>query len=71
MKRLSVTNLSSENNLLMFQLNAPSGCPDDAWSSNIGKLFSELKLVTDNLLFCLDIEDCTFPLLCVNESFLG
>ena len=63
-KRLSVTNLSSENNLPTFQLNAPvliraptlqssSGRPDDDWSvsQSISKLFSELKLVTDNLLF--------------------
>ena len=38
-RRLSVTNMSSENNLPTFQLNAPV---------IIG---SELKLVTDNLLF--------------------
>ena len=39
-RKLSVTNFSSENNLLI-----------GAFSRNIGKLFSELKLVTDNLLF--------------------
>ena len=43
-RRLSGTNLSSENNLPTFRLNAPVVI-------NIGKLFSELKLVTDNLLF--------------------
>ena len=47
--RLSVTNLSSGNNLLTFQLNALM--TTGAFSRNIGKLFSELKLVTDNLLF--------------------
>ena len=35
-----ITNFSSENNLPTFQLNAPGR-----------KLFSELKLVADNLLF--------------------
>ena len=58
-RRLSVTNLSLENNFSTFQLNTPAiirtkvVCRDDHWSiySNFGKLFSELKLVTDNLLF--------------------
>ena len=43
-RRLSVTNFSSENNLLTFWLNAPV-----VIVANIGKLFSKLKLVTDNL----------------------
>ena len=52
MRRLSVTNLSSENNLPTFRLNAPVVVRvKGAFSRNIGKLFSELKLVTDNLLF--------------------
>ena len=42
-RRLSVTNLSSENNLLTFALMTTG-----ALSRNVGKLFSELKLVTDN-----------------------
>ena len=64
-RRLSVTNLSSENNLPMFWLNAPvviraigkivmrlrALMTTGAFSWNVGKLFSELKLVTDNLLF--------------------
>ena len=40
-KRLSVTNLSSENNLPMFQLNALVTI----------RATSELKLVMDNFLF--------------------
>ena len=49
-RRLPFANLSSENNLPTFRLN---GCPDDNRSiqSKHRKLFSELKLVTDNLLF--------------------
>ena len=52
--RLSVTNLSSENNLQMFQLNAPvvfrvKVMMTGGFSRNVSKLFSELKLVTDNL----------------------
>ena len=46
------TNLSSENNLLTFQLNPPvviRAKVTGAFSGNVGKLFSELKLVTDNL----------------------
>ena len=43
---LSVTNLSSENNLPTFRLNAPV-----IIRAKVSKLFSELKLVTDNLLF--------------------
>ena len=43
-RRLSVTNLSSENNLPMFRLNAPV-----VIRVKVGKVFSELKLVTDNL----------------------
>ena len=56
-RRLSVTNFSLENNLPMFWLNVPviSGLNALMWtgtfSQNVGKLFSELKLVTDNLLF--------------------
>ena len=46
MKRLSITNFSSENNLLMFQLNTP------VVIKNVSKLFSEqLKFIADNLLF--------------------
>ena len=51
-ERLSVTNLSSENNLNnlpMFQLNAAVVIRAKASSQNIGKLFSDLKLGTDNL----------------------
>ena len=44
-RRLSVTTLSSENNLPMFRLNAPV-----VIRVKVGKVFSELKLVTDNLL---------------------
>ena len=47
MKRLSVTSFSLENNL-MFRLTLMM---TGAFSRNVGKLFSELKLVTDNLLF--------------------
>ena len=54
-RRLSGTNLSLENNLLMFQLNAPViirvKVVTGAFSQSIGKLFSKLKLVPDNLLF--------------------
>ena len=49
-KRLPGTNLSSENNLPMFRLNAPVVIRE-ALSRNVGKLFSELKLVPDSLLF--------------------
>ena len=55
-RRLSGTNLSSENHLPMFQLNAPvviALLVTGAFSRNIGKLFSKLKLVTDNLLFIM------------------
>ena len=57
-RRLSVTNLSSENNLPMFRLNAAvvtrasfALMMTGAFSRNASKLFSDLKLVTDNLLF--------------------
>ena len=40
LKEKVITNFSSENNLPTFRLNAPGQ-----------KLFSELKLVADNLLF--------------------
>ena len=50
--RLSGTNLSSENNLPMFRLNAPVIIRVKvAFNRNVGKLFSELKLEMDNLLF--------------------
>ena len=50
-RRLSVTNLSSENNLPTFWLNAPVVIrAKGAFSQNVSKLFSKLKLVTDNLL---------------------
>ena len=45
-RRVSVTSLSSENNLLKFRLNALM----TTFSQNVSKLFSKLKLVTDNLL---------------------
>ena len=51
-RRLSVTNLSSENNLnnlLMFQLNAAVVIRAKASSRNISKLFSDLNLGTDDL----------------------
>ena len=49
-KSLSVTNFNSENNLPTFWLNAPAVTlmMTEAFSRNVGKLFSEL---TDNLLF--------------------
>ena len=52
--RLSVINFSSENNLPTFRLNAPvvirvKELRTGAFSQNVSKLFSELKLVTDNL----------------------
>ena len=53
-EQLSVTNFSSENNLSRFQLNAPvviRAFNTGTFSRNVRKLFSELKLVTDNLLF--------------------
>ena len=51
-RRLPVTNLSSENNLPTFRLNVPVVIGVKVCSSrNVGKLFSKLKLVTDNLLF--------------------
>ena len=55
-RRLSGNNLSSENNLTTFQLNAPvvitfALMSTAAFSRNVGKLISELKLVPDNLLF--------------------
>ena len=56
-ERLSGTNLSSKSNLPKFQLDVPvvirakSMMMIAAFSRNVGKLFSELKLVPDNLLF--------------------
>ena len=48
--RLSVTNLSLDKTLLSFQLNAPVVIrTKDAFSRNVGKVFTALKLVTDNL----------------------
>ena len=49
-RRLSVTNLSSDNNLVMLQLNATG-----AFNPNIGKLFFELKLVADNLFIYAEV----------------
>ena len=46
-RRLSVTNFSSENNVSL----SPWWQTTGAFSWNVGKLFSKLKLVTDNLLF--------------------
>ena len=54
MKRwLSVANLSLENNLPMFLLNASvvTLMMTGAFSRNVGKLFSELKLVRDNFIY--------------------
>ena len=51
-RRLFVTNFSSENNLPMFRLNAPfTLMTTGAFSRNVRKLFSKLKLVTNNLLY--------------------
>ena len=52
----SVTNLSLENNLLIFRLNAPvvitfTLMVTGAFSRNLSKLYSKLKLVTDINLF--------------------
>ena len=44
-RRLSVTNLSSENNVVSTE------CSSRHQGESAGKLFSELELVTDNLLF--------------------
>ena len=77
--RLSDTHLSSESNLPIFQLNAPNvirpkekkkaSMTTRAFSRNIGKLFSELKLVPDNLAFiyyydvhCNSVEASRFQL---------
>ena len=54
MKKLSGTDFSSENNLAMFQLNTPviiraKVMTAGAFSRNVGKLLSELKLVIDKL----------------------
>ena len=69
MERLSGTNLSSENNLPTFRLNASviltfALMTTEAFSRNVGKLFSELKLVPDNLLFIY-----TFIQYAVDEEF--
>ena len=51
-RRLSVTHLSLENYLSMVQLMlSPCMMMTGAFNRNINKLFPELKLVTDNLLF--------------------
>ena len=48
--RLSDTNLSSEKNLPMFRLNAPVVTFVLMMTGAfVGKLFSEIKFVTDNL----------------------
>ena len=49
-RKLSITSLSSENNLAMFRLNAPVAADDD-WNIQLKhrQVISELKLVTDNL----------------------
>ena len=69
-----VTNLSSENNLLTFRLNAPvmiraKVMMTGAFSQNVGKLFSELKLVTDNLLFIYAEANCVS--MCISTFFLS
>ena len=51
---LSGSNFSLENNLPMFQLNAPvviALMTTGAFSQIVGKLFSVLTFVPDNLLF--------------------
>ena len=50
-RRLPVANLSSENNLPTFDGMLQSLMTTGAFSQNIDKVFSELKLVADNLLF--------------------
>ena len=45
-EKSSVTNLSSESNLLTFRLNAPVVIHSKHW-----QVISELKLVTDDLFF--------------------
>ena len=56
-----VINLSSENNLPTFRLNAPVILTTTGvFSQIIGKLFSELKLVTDNLLFIHNVHALIF-----------
>ena len=54
-RRLSVTNFISENNLSTLRLNAPvfALMTTGAFSQNVGKLFTEIKLVTENLLLHL------------------
>ena len=59
-RRLSVTNLSSENNSLLLDSHDSQEVhhyfftftlmTTGAFSGNVGKLFSKLKLVTNNLL---------------------
>ena len=56
-RRLSVANLSLENNLLTFQLNAPVVISVKVIS--VSKLFSKLKLVTDNLPFIIFYVEAT------------
>ena len=60
-RRLSVTNLSLENTLPTFRLNAPvlHFRPDDNWSIHSKHRQAELKLVTDNLLFTIPFDDVT------------
>ena len=69
---LSGTNLSSENNLPTFRLNAPvmirAKVMTGAFSQNVGKLFSELKLVTDNLFIYAEA-NCVS--MCISTSFLS
>ena len=48
---LCVTNLNSENNLPVTGVVIREKVTTGAFSRNVSKLFSELKLVTDNLLF--------------------
>ena len=77
-RRLSGTNLSSEINLPIFRLNVPvvvrvtkkeALMTTRAFSQNVGKLFSDLKLLPDNLAFmyyydvhCNSIEASRFQL---------
>ena len=61
-RRLSVTNFRSENNLRTFWPNFPVALmTTGAFSQNVGKLFSELKLVTDNLFIQLHALFTTKP----------
>ena len=66
---LSVTNFSLENNLPTFRLNAPviGLMMTGAFSQNVGRLFSKLNLVTDNLregVITNGLQSCSKELSC-------